>query len=193
MTPRFGVGLDIGGTKVLGAVVDDAGQVLSEHRVPSPTGSWSGMLAAIVEVADELRDRHPNVETVGIGAAGMVDLDGTIHFAPNVPAFRTTTVRADVEAAVGLPTVVDNDANVAAYAEVRFGAARGVHDALVITFGTGIGGGVVIGGQRAAGCARVRRRDRALPDRPRWPDLRVRRAWSLGGHGLRQRIGRDGS
>ena len=87
------------------------------------------------------------METVGIGAAGMVDLDGMIHYAPNVPGFRRTPVQADVAAAVGLPTVVDNDANVAAYAELRFGAARGMTDAIVITLGTGIGGGVLVGGQ----------------------------------------------
>ena len=147
MTERVGVGLDIGGTKVLGAVVDDAGTVLDEHRVPSPTGSWAGLLAAIETTVSELRARRPDVVTVGIGAAGMVDLDGSIHYAPNVPAFRSTAVRADVERRIGLPTVVDNDANVAAYAEMRFGAARGMSDAMVITLGTGIGGGVVVGGK----------------------------------------------
>jgi glucokinase len=147
VTERIGVGLDIGGTKVLGAVVDDAGTVLDEHRVPSPTGSWEGMLAAIDTTVSELRARRPGVATVGIGAAGMVDLDGSIHYAPNVPAFRSTAVRADVAHAVGLPTIVDNDANVAAYAEVRFGAARGMSDAMVITLGTGIGGGIVVGGK----------------------------------------------
>ena len=153
MTGRVGIGLDIGGTKVLGAVVDDAGAVLDEHRVPSPTGEWrgrgsfQGLFDAIVATVTELRARQPDVTTVGIGAAGMVDLDGAIHYAPNVPAFRSTPVRADVQAAIGLPTVVDNDANVAAYAEVRFGAARDVPDAMVITLGTGIGGGVVIGGK----------------------------------------------
>jgi glucokinase len=146
VTPRVGVGLDIGGTKVLGAVVDAGGTVLDEHRLPSPTGSWRGMLDAITGVVGALRARHAEVETVGIGAAGMVDLQGTIHYAPNVAAFRTTPVQADVAAAVGLPTVVDNDANVAAYAELRFGAARGLSDAIVITLGTGIGGGVVVGG-----------------------------------------------
>ena len=95
----------------------------------------------------ELRTQHPGVASVGIGAAGMVDLDGVIHYAPNVAGFRATPVRADVEGVVGLPTVVDNDANVAAYAEARFGAARGMTDALVITLGTGIGGGVIVGGQ----------------------------------------------
>jgi glucokinase len=147
VSARVGVGLDIGGTKVLGAVVDTDGNVLDEHRVPSPTGSWQGMLDAITTVVGALRTRHPEVETVGIGAAGMVDLDGMIHYAPNVAAFRKTPVRADVAEAVDLPTVVDNDANVAAYAEVRFGAARGLTDAMVITLGTGIGGGVVVGGQ----------------------------------------------
>lgn len=144
---RIGIGLDIGGTKVLGALVDDAGTVLEEHRVPSPTGSWQGMLDAIVATVGELRTRCPMTASVGIGAAGMVDLDGAIHYAPNVAAFRSTLVQADVRAAVGLPTVVDNDANVAAYAEVRFGAARGMSDAMVITLGTGIGGGIVVGGK----------------------------------------------
>ena len=144
---RLGVGLDIGGTKVLGAVVDDAGNVVDEHRVPSPTDSWQAMFGAIVATVGELAGRHPSVEAVGIGAAGMVDLDGVIHYAPNVAAFRGTPVQADVVAALGLPTVVDNDANVAAYGEVRFGAARDLSDAMVITLGTGIGGGVVIGGR----------------------------------------------
>ncbi len=147
MIGRCAVGLDIGGTKVLGAVVDETGAVHHEHRVPSPTGSWQGMLDALVTVVGELREREPAVSALGIGAAGMVDLGGTIHYAPNVEGFRSTPVRADVEAAVGLPTVVDNDANVAAYAEMRFGAARGMTDALLITLGTGIGGGVIVGGK----------------------------------------------
>lgn len=143
----LGVGLDIGGTKVLGAVVDGTGTILDEHRVPSPTGTWDGMRAALVEVVDELRGHGHDVAAVGIGAAGMVDLEGMIHYAPNVAGFRTTPVQADVAAAVGLPTVVDNDANAAAYAEYRFGAARGHSDAMVITLGTGIGGGVIVHGR----------------------------------------------
>jgi len=146
VTNRVGIGLDIGGTKVLGAVVDDAGAVLEEHRVLSPTGSWEALLAAIEESVSALRVGYPGVASVGIGAAGMVDLEGSIHYSPNVTAFRSTAVRADVEQSIGLATIVDNDANVAAYAEVRFGAARGMSDAMVITLGTGIGGGIVVGG-----------------------------------------------
>ncbi len=147
MTERVGIGLDIGGTKVLGAVVNDRGEILAECRVPSPTSTWATLLGAIAASVAELRGQYPAVATVGIGAAGMVDLDGSIHYSPNVPAFRSTRVRADVEAAVGLSTTVDNDANVAAYAEVRFGAAAGMTDAMVITLGTGVGGGIIVGGK----------------------------------------------
>ena len=144
--PRIAVGVDIGGTKVLGALVDETGLVLHEHRVPSPD-SWPDVRDAIVGVIDELRREVPEVHAVGVGAAGMVDLDGVIHYAPNVPGFRTVPVRATLAAATGLPTVVDNDANTAAYAEMKVGVAKGVLDALVITLGTGIGGGVIVNGR----------------------------------------------
>lgn len=143
--PRIAVGVDIGGTKVLGALVDERGAVLREHRVPSPD-PWPDMRDAIVAVIDVLRDGEPAVRAVGVGAAGMVDLEGVIHYAPNVPGFRRVPVQAALAEATGLPTIVDNDANVAAYGEIKVGVARGVRDALVITLGTGIGGGVIVDG-----------------------------------------------
>lgn len=140
---RLAVGVDIGGTKVLGALVDETGTVLAEHRVASPD-PWPEMRDAAIGVIEELRREAPSVEAVGVGAAGMIDLDGVIHYAPNVPGFRRVPVRAALAAATGLPTIVDNDANTAAYAEIKVGVARGVRDALVITLGTGIGGGVIV-------------------------------------------------
>ena len=137
------VGIDVGGTKVLGAAVDASGTVLEEHRVPS-SNDWPELRAAIVQVVEELRSRRGGVVAVGVGAAGMVDRDGMIHYAPNVAGFRKVAVQAELGAAIGLPTVVDNDANTAAYAEHRLGAARGMRDAMVITLGTGIGGGVIV-------------------------------------------------
>jgi glucokinase len=145
-TPRIAVGVDIGGTKVLGALVDETGTVLSEHRVPSPD-PWPEMRDAIVGVIEVLREGEPGVRAVGVGAAGMIDLDGVIHYAPNVPGFRRVPVRAAVAEATGLPTIVDNDANVAAYGEIKVGVAQGLRDALVITLGTGIGGGVIVEGR----------------------------------------------
>jgi glucokinase len=76
----------------------------------------------------------------------MVDHDGTIHYSPNVPAFLHAPVRTRLEDATGLPTVVDNDANVAIVAELVHGAARGCTDVILITLGTGVGGGIVTGG-----------------------------------------------
>jgi glucokinase len=145
-SPRLAVGVDIGGTKVLGALVDETGAVLAEHRVASPD-PWPEMRDATVAVIETLREEAPGIEAVGVGAAGMIDLDGVIHYAPNVPGFRRVPVRAELAAATGLPTIVDNDANTAAYAEIKIGVARGVRDALVITLGTGIGGGVIVGGR----------------------------------------------
>jgi glucokinase len=142
---RVAVGVDIGGTKVLGALIDDNGTILREHRLPSPD-DWPTMRDSIVAVVDELRAQGPEIHALGVGAAGMVDLDGVIHYAPNVPGFRTVAVRAALAEATGLATVVDNDANTAAYAELRFGVARGLRDAMVITLGTGIGGGMIVNG-----------------------------------------------
>ena len=122
----------------------------------------------------------------------MVDRDGVIHYAPNVPGFLGTPVRAEIAAGTGLPTVVDNDANAAAWGELVHGAARGVRDALVITLGTGIGGGIVSRRSRAARRARLRRRGRALHDRPARSALRVRRGRALGGGGVGDRARSDG-
>lgn len=140
------VGVDIGGTKVLGALVDAGGRVRRETRARSPA-AWPELRDTVVEIVTGLRASEPSAEAVGIGAAGMVDHDGTVHYAPNVPGFRMVPMRAELEAALGAPVVIDNDANAAAYAEVQIGAARGVRDALVVTLGTGIGGGIVTGGR----------------------------------------------
>jgi len=143
------VGVDIGGTKVLAALVDPAGTVLAEERVPSPA-RWDEMREVVVELVQRLRDTPAaggGFAGVGVGAAGMVDLEGVIHYAPNVPGFRKVPVQAELAAALGCPVVVDNDANVAALAEARLGAARGLRHAIVITLGTGVGGGILVDGR----------------------------------------------
>ena len=139
------VGIDLGGTNLRTAVVDGTGAILVEDRRPAPMG-WESLRAAMVAAVDAVRSTYPDVTAVGVGAAGMVGRDGVVRYSPNVHAFSDTPVRADLEAALGLPVVVDNDANVAAYAEVRVGAARGCEHALVITLGTGIGGGIDVDG-----------------------------------------------
>jgi glucokinase len=143
---RRAIGLDIGGTKIAGGVVDDTGAVLAEIVEPTPEDSDAPAVSAVLlDVVERLRAKH-DVTAVGVGAAGIVEWPaGRMLWAPN-NAYRDWAVREELEAATGLPVVVDNDANVAALAEARLGAQR--HQELVlITVGTGIGGGLVLGGQ----------------------------------------------
>jgi glucokinase len=140
------IGVDIGGTKVAAGVVDEQGRVLTQTRRDTPAGDVGGTRDTIVEAVAELAATHP-VTAVGIGAAGWINAAGsTVLFAPNL-AWRDEPLREYVSAAVSLPVVVENDANVAAWAEFRFGAARHVDDSMcMFTVGTGIGGGIVLGG-----------------------------------------------
>jgi glucokinase len=139
------VGVDIGGTKVAGGVVDVAGRVLTRARRVTPSRDPALVEATLVEVVDELRAAY-DVVAVGIGAAGFVDSNRSrVLFAPHL-AWRDEPLRDAVAAAVGLPVVVENDANAAAWAEWRFGAGRGETHLVMVTLGTGIGGGVVFDG-----------------------------------------------
>ena len=152
MPERSAIGLDIGGTKVAGGVVTDDGTVLDLIEVPTPaTGDVPETLEALRKVIDSLRDRHPDVEAIGAGAAGMVEWpSGHIRWAPN-NAYRELPLRQLLTQETGLPAVVDNDANVAAWAETRHGAAAGYGHVAVLTVGTGIGAGVVLNGQLQRG------------------------------------------
>lgn len=143
---RVAVGVDAGGTKVLGLVLDcGTGTVLDREVVETPAGDADAATATIVDVARNLTLRQDGVVALGVGAAGLVDLDGVMRYAPNV-AWRDVPLRERVGARVGLPTFVDNDANVAAWGEFRFGAGRGSAHMLMVTVGTGIGGGLVLDG-----------------------------------------------
>jgi glucokinase len=139
-------GLDLGGTKVLGVVADAAGRVMAEHRSPTPPGP-DAALSEMAAVLDQLRAAVPDVAAVGAGVPGLVDLDGVLRYAPNLPGFEGVEVRAALETASELPVTVDNDANAAALAEVLHGAARGRSEVLLVTLGTGIGGGIITGGR----------------------------------------------
>jgi glucokinase len=142
------IGVDVGGTKVAGGVVDEHGTVLASNRRSTPAEDPAGTRDTIAEVAAELAREHPEATAIGIGAAAWIDAAGsTVLFAPNL-AWRDEPLRDYVSKQVGLPTVLENDANVAAWAEFRFGAARHADDSMVmITVGTGIGGGIVLNGK----------------------------------------------
>jgi glucokinase len=139
------IGVDIGGTKVAAGVVDETGVVLDEVRRPTPSLDVSETEDTICEVVAELAGRHDPV-AVGIGAAGWIGQDrATVLFSPHL-AWRNEPLRDSLAGRIGLPVVVENDANAAAWAEYRFGAARGERVVCCVTLGTGIGGGLVVSG-----------------------------------------------
>ncbi|HEY8455218.1 MAG TPA: ROK family glucokinase [Actinopolymorphaceae bacterium] len=147
---RLTIGVDVGGTKIAAGAVDEAGTVLGEGRRVTPATSAPEIVAAIADLVDELRDQHSDsheIEAIGIGAAGFVDAARShVLFAPNL-AWRDEPLRKAVEERTGLPTVVENDANAAAWAEFQFGAGRDVDDMILLTIGTGLGGGLVLDGE----------------------------------------------
>ncbi len=139
------IGVDIGGTKIAGGVVDDAGTVIDTTRRDTPGTDVAATEAVIADVVRELSGRH-EVSAVGIGAAGWIANDrATVLFSPHL-AWRNEPLRDALAEAVGVPVVVENDANAAAWAEYRFGAARDARVAVMVTLGTGIGGGLVVSG-----------------------------------------------
>jgi glucokinase len=140
------IGIDVGGTKVAGGVVDEHGRIIEKLRRSTPAASPALTAQVIVEVVSTLRTRH-DVQAVGLGAAGFVDEDrGSVLFAPHL-AWREEPLRKRVADLVGLPVVVENDANASAWAELRFGAARDQGHVLLISVGTGIGAGLVLSGE----------------------------------------------
>lgn len=144
--PSLTIGVDIGGTKVAAGVVDESGTIVAATRHETPAEDSSRTQDVIVAAVTELTCEY-DVEAVGLGAAGFVDEHrATVLFAPNI-AWRGEQLRTSLQHRLGLPVVVENDANAAAWAEVRFGAARGQDHVVILTVGTGIGGGIVLNGQ----------------------------------------------
>jgi glucokinase len=147
MPETLAIGVDAGGTKIEGLLVDvGPGTILGRQEVETPAENAEAATRAIVAVARELMAGRDGIRALGVGAAGMVDRDGVMRYAPNL-AWRDFPLRDRVGGAVGLPTLVDNDANVAAWGEFRFGAGRDSRDMLLVTVGTGIGGGIVTEGK----------------------------------------------
>ena len=143
------IGIDIGGTKVAGGVVDENGEILSRARRDTPHRSKRPQVVedTIVDVVEELRAHHPDVEAVGIGAAGFVAADrATVVFAPHL-SWRDEPLRDALSKRIDAPIIVDNDANAACWAEWRFGAAQGDSDVVMVNLGTGIGGAILMDGE----------------------------------------------
>jgi len=135
------VGVDIGGTKIAVGLVSADGALL--ERVSEPTPEDVGKIPALIADLAERVTPDTGIEAIGIGAAGFVSSDrSTMRFSPNI-AWADEALGDEVGSLVSVPVVVENDANAAAWGEFRFGAGADVDDLLLVTIGTGIGGGVV--------------------------------------------------
>lgn len=139
-------GIDVGGTKCLGVVINVDGDISSEHdvirQVRHSTPHASQLVDALTVLVGELGD----FDTLGVGVPGLITLDGVMRASPNIPGSVDVYVRSELSSRLGRQVVVDNDGNLAALAEWRYGAGRGARNMWMVTLGTGIGGGHVVGG-----------------------------------------------
>ncbi|MEJ5915443.1 ROK family glucokinase [Pseudokineococcus sp. 1T1Z-3] len=144
------IGVDIGGTKIAAGVVEADGTVAARTRRVTPATDPEAIEDAVADAVAELRAEH-DVTAVGVAAAGYIDASrSTVVFAPNL-AWRHEPLREEVEKRVELPVVVENDANAAAWGEFVHGGGQGTRDMLLLTVGTGLGGGVVLDGELVRG------------------------------------------
>jgi glucokinase len=145
MSPQRSIGIDVGGTKILAGVLERDGSVVRTERRPTPVESTEAFLHGVAEVVDMLRD--DSVAAVGIGIPSTVDQrTGTSVFATHIP-LEGVPLRDRGQEYLGLPFAVDNDANTATVAEWRVGAGRGTSHMVLLTLGTGLGGGLILGGR----------------------------------------------
>jgi len=142
------VGVDIGGSKIAAAVVDEDGTLLAraDRSTPERTVVAEVVAAEIADAVAELRASY-DIAAVGVGAAGFVDADRhRVMFAPHL-SWRAEPLGDRLAEALGLPVLIDNDANAALWAEHRFGSARDARDVVLVTLGTGIGGALLVDGR----------------------------------------------
>lgn len=138
------IGIDIGGTKIAGGVVDADGAIIDQVRVDTPT-DIAALADAVVDMSRHLAAHH-EVHGIGVAAAGFISKDrSTVIHAPNI-AWRDEPLRDRLQERLHLPVTIDNDANAAGWAEYRFGAGRGVSDMVMLTMGTGVGGAIIADG-----------------------------------------------
>ena len=139
------IGLDIGGTKISGGVIDWGGVILDRGRRDTPAHDPAAIAEEAASLIRELSVGH-QIDAVGVACAAYLDRSrSTVYFSPNL-AWRGEPLKERLESVLDLPVVIENDANAAAWGEFRFGAAVEADDMVMVTVGTGLGGGVVVDG-----------------------------------------------
>ncbi len=148
---KFIVGVDLGGTYIKAGSVSKDGDILYQTSVPSmgEVGP-EAVVNQIAKAVETIKQNHKGEEIlgVGIGSPGMVDLDGgTVKYPPNLANWKVFRLGEEVGKKVGTRVEVENDANAAAVGELRFGAGKGMKNFIMITLGTGVGGGFIVDGK----------------------------------------------
>lgn len=140
------IGIDIGGTKIAGAVVDEDGTILAEDRIATTAADAEGIVDSVIAMIKRLSVAH-DVVAAGVAAPGFIDrAQATVYYTPNI-AWRNEPLRERLLAELDIDVTVDNDANAAGWAEFRFGAGREVDAMTMLTIGTGVGGAIVSNGE----------------------------------------------
>ncbi|HAM26168.1 MAG TPA: glucokinase [Microbacteriaceae bacterium] len=140
------IGIDIGGTKIAGALVSEDGEIIAEDRLATPSGDSNAIVDAVVAMIEKLRAGH-EVAAAGVAAPGFIDASqSVVYYTPNI-SWRHEPLRARLTERLDLDITIDNDANAAGWAEYRFGAGRTVSDMTMLTIGTGVGGAIVTQGR----------------------------------------------
>jgi len=158
MPAAYTIGIDLGGTNLRGGLCDDEHVVRTHAAIDTEAErGFEHVLARMVTLVEALLQNaaltKADVRAIGIGAPGPLShTEGIIFDAPNLPGWRNIPLRQRLAEAAGLPVVLENDANAAAYGEFVAGAGRAVRSLVLLTLGTGIGGGIVLDGQLWRGC-----------------------------------------
>lgn len=140
------IGIDIGGTKLAGALVDDAGNIIRELKLPTPIDDSDQMISSVGSLISDLCSGQ-QVIGVGVAAAGFMSADREIMYhSPNIAAWKNEPLKRRIEAQTELPVMLENDANAAGWAEYRFGAGTQSKSMVMLTIGTGVGGAIISDG-----------------------------------------------
>ncbi len=153
------IGIDLGGTFIKFGLVDENANATETFQLPTPSGAEaviSQMVAGAQEAMTRFNVSEDQVVGVGIGSPGPLDIDkGTVIDMPNLPGMKDAPLRDGVGVGLGKPSFLVNDANAAAFGEYLCGAGKGTKDMILLTLGTGVGGGIIIGGHLYVGASKV--------------------------------------
>ena len=153
------IGIDVGGTNVKIALVDNKGKIIYSNSIPTRAEmgyeyTINNMKEAITELIKETKSDPKNIESIGFGFPGQIDYQkGIVRLAPNIPGWVNVPIAEIMEKEFGIPTRVDNDVRCAALGELNYGAGQGCDNLICITVGTGIGSGLVINGKLVRGAS----------------------------------------